>query len=187
MFCGGGRDNKWRNNLVLDSTSAGQIDVRGLRRARPGEGTKDGWDLLAKLRYYNWQNPPWSTAYPWLVNVMENDPKLPIGTEFVGNVAVNCREFFHVWQSKNHPAVTVLKEKLTVKGNLHFTDSLGKADSFFPQTNKADVARIEFRPTSCFGAVTNHPYALLASPEFKAACPDFPEIPDKEIGIRHQR
>jgi hypothetical protein len=187
MFCGGGRDNKWRNNLVLDSTSAGQIDVRGLRRARPGEGTKDGWDLLAKLRYYNWQSPPWSTAYPWLVNVMENDPKLPIGTEFVGNVAVNCREFFHVWQSKNHPAVTVLKEKLTVKGNLHFTDSLGKADSFFPQTNKADVARIEFRPTSCFGAVTNHPYALLASPEFKAACPDFPEIPVKEIGIRHQR
>lgn len=188
MFCGGGRDNKWHNNLVLDCTSAGQLDVRGLRRARPGEGTKDGWDLLAKLQSYNWQEAPWSTAYPWLVNVMENDPKLPIGTEFVGNVAVNCREFMRSWESKTHPAITVLKEKLVVKNNLHFTDNPSAKDlSFFPQTNKANVARIEFRPTACFGAVTNHPYALLASPEFKAACPNFPEIPVKEIGIRHQR
>ena len=188
MFCGGGRDNKWRNNLVLDSTSAAQLDVRGLKRARPGEGTKDGWDLLAKLQSFDWQNPPWSTAYPWLVNVMENDPKLPIGTEFVGNVAVNCREFVRSWESKTHPAITVMKEKLLVKDNLHFTDKPSAKDlSFFPQTNKANVARIEFRPTACFGAVTNHPYALLASPEFKAACPNFPEIPVKEIGIRHQR
>jgi hypothetical protein len=187
MFCGGGRDNKWRNNLALDCTSAAQLDVRGLRRARPGEGTKDGWDLLAKIQSFDYKNPPWSTAYPWLVNVMENDPKLPIGTEFTGNVAVNCREFLRIWENKTHPAVTVLKEKLNVKGNLHFTDKPMRADSYFVQTNKADAARVEFRPTACFGAVTNHPYALLSSPEFKAACPGFPEIPLKEIGLRKQR
>ena len=94
-FIGGGRDNTVENNIMVDCKSAIHIDTRGLRRAKPGKGVKDGWDLLAKVEVFDYQKPPWSTRYPRLVNVMENDPLLPIGNVVGKNVAVDCAKWLN--------------------------------------------------------------------------------------------
>ena len=70
-FVGGGRYNTISNNLFIECTSALHLDDRGLKRARPGEGVKDGWDLLAKIQAFHFQEPPWKDRYPYLVNIME--------------------------------------------------------------------------------------------------------------------
>lgn len=184
MFCGGGRDNKWRDNLCIDCTSAAQLDVRGLKRARPGEGTKDGWDLSAKIEQFHYTEAPWCDAYPHLVNVMSNDPKLPIGTEFTGNVAINCSEFFRIWESKDHPAVTVLKTRLECRDNLHFTDAPGNTDTkYFDQTDPANRKRIAIEKLGALSSLTGNPFVLLTTSEFKKLCPTFPAIPTNKIGL----
>ena len=89
-FIGGGRDNTVKNNLFIECQQAVHLDVRGLSRAKPGQGVKDGWDLLAKIEQYDYRNPPWSTRYPRLARVMDEEPLLPVGNLVEGNVAVDC-------------------------------------------------------------------------------------------------
>ena len=137
-FVGGGRYNTISNNLFIECTSALHLDDRGLKRARPGEGTKDGWDLLAKIQMYNYQQSPWKDRYPWLVNVMDDEPKLPLHTAFMNNVAVNCPLFFQM-----HGTV-----KKTVLNRLDFHDNLAvgpinKRDTdSFPQEQETMRKRV---------------------------------------------
>ncbi len=94
-FIGGGRDNTVENNLFIECQQAVHLDVRGLSRAKPGQGVKDGWDLLAKIEQYDYKNPPWSTRYPRLAKVMEEEPLLPVGNVIAGNVAVDCNQWLN--------------------------------------------------------------------------------------------
>lgn len=181
MFCGGGRDNKWRCNICIDSTSAAHLDIRGLKRARPGEGTKDGWDLLKKLQYMKWQSPPWSVAYPHLVDVMENDPKLPIGTEFSNNVSIGCNEFFRI----NAATMKVLKERIACVGNVHVGETTKQEAERFPQGDPAERERVLFASNPKLERLAReNPLAVQDSPLFKAVKPNFPRIPVEGIGLR---
>jgi hypothetical protein len=181
MFCGGGRDNKWRCNICIDSTSAAHLDIRGLRRARPGEGTKDGWDLLKKLQNMKWQSPPWSVAYPQLVNVMEQDPKLPIGTEFSNNVSIGCKEFFRV----NADTMKVLKARIACVNNVHVGETTKQEAQRLPQSNPAEQDRVTFVSNPELERLAKeNPLAVQDSPLFKAVKPNFPRIPVEGIGLR---
>lgn len=179
MFCGGGRDNKWRNNLCVGCTSAAQLDIRGVKRLRNGEGSNNGWDMLQKLKALNWQTPPWSERYPWLVNAMENEPKLPMGTEFAGNVAVGCKKFFHIDPS----AEKVLKEKLVCRGNAIACGTDKREAERYPQTDPAEKARLRIVDADGLAAAADNALALQDTPAFKAAFPEFPRIPVEEIGL----
>ena len=94
-FIGGGRDNTIENNVMIDCKSAVHIDTRGLQRAKPGGGVTDGWDLLAKIEAFHYKSPPWSTRYPKLVTVMENEPLLPIGNVVAKNASVDCAKWLN--------------------------------------------------------------------------------------------
>ncbi len=94
-FIGGGRDNTVVDNLFIECQQAVHLDVRGLSRAKPGQGVKDGWDLLAKIEKYDYRNPPWSTRYPRLARVMDEEPLLPVGNLIAGNVAVDCDKWLN--------------------------------------------------------------------------------------------
>jgi hypothetical protein len=86
---GGGRDNAWENNVVAQCGIFHAGDARGLTRITTNG---DSWDLLAKIRANNYQQPPWSNAYPALA-VIPNDYTLigpykpPGGTVFSRNVS----------------------------------------------------------------------------------------------------
>ncbi len=94
-FIGGGRDNLIENNLYIECIYAVHIDARGLSRCKPGSGVKDGWDLLAKAQALDYLNPPWSTRYPKLARVMDEEPLLPLGNVIRNNLAVDCDDWLH--------------------------------------------------------------------------------------------
>ena len=183
LFTGGGRDNKWTHNLVLDCTSAVHFDTRGLQRARPGSGIKDGWDLLAKIEACAYTNEPWASRYPELIGIMEKEPLLPIGTEYVSNVAVNCGYFFNSW---GH-ATKFLQERAPNRANV----SVNARDAArelreYPQTNAALRAKLEVRRDDALAAAaaSADPRKVQDLPQFRAAFPSFPRIPVEKIGLQ---
>jgi parallel beta-helix repeat protein len=179
-FVGGGRYNTISNNLFVECTSALHLDDRGLKRARPGEGTKDGWDLLAKLQSVNWQASPWKERYPHLLNIMEDDPKLPLHNVFSGNVAVNCLRFLQMHGTVKETALP----RLDFRDNLVF-GAVDKRDAeAFPQTEegrrRADF-RAEALPDS--DEPDRSGFRMQDSGAFKQLAPWFARIPIERIGL----
>jgi hypothetical protein len=179
-FVGGGRYNTIKDNLFIDCTAALHLDDRGLKRARPGEGTKDGWDLLAKLQAFNWQDAPWKDKYPQLVNIMQDEPKLPLHNVFSGNVAINCLRFLQVHGTLK----TTTLPRLDFHDNLTF-DQVNTADAeTFPQT-EAGKKRVEFRSETLLDIAKPdvNGFKVQDSADFKRLAPWFKRIPIEKIGL----
>ncbi len=179
-FVGGGRYNTISNNLFIECTSALHLDDRGLSRARPGEGVKDGWDLLAKLQSFNWQSSPWKEKYPYLVNIMADEPKLPLHNVFGQNVAVNCLRFLQMHGSVKDTTLA----RLDFHDNLVF-GSFNPADAAsFPQT-ESGKKRADFRSETLSGSVDPDAdnFKIQDSADFKRLAPWFQRIPVETIGL----
>jgi hypothetical protein len=179
-FVGGGRYNTIRNNLFIECTSALHLDDRGLKRARPGEGTKDGWDLLAKLQAFNWQASPWKDRYPYLTNVMQDDPKLPLHNVFSDNVAINCSRFLQMHGSVKDTSLP----RLDFHDNLVFGPVNKQDADSFPQT-EAGKRRAEFRAETLPDCTDPDQtgFKVQDSAEFKRLAPGFQRIPLEKIGL----
>jgi hypothetical protein len=81
ILIGGGRDNIMANNLFLNCGRAFSIDARGLGWAK-GVG-----DFATKeLIELNYKQPPWSTKYPELLNILEDEPLAPKGNVMARNI-----------------------------------------------------------------------------------------------------
>lgn len=87
-FIGGGRYNRVTNNVFVDCTPAVHLDSRGTSRIQWNAGLKESWDLQAKLEQFNYTQPPWSEAYPFITNIMEDEPALPKYNVVRNNVCV---------------------------------------------------------------------------------------------------
>jgi Right handed beta helix region len=80
VFIGGGRDNLVQNNVFVDCPRALHIDGRALGWCGPHadgrikEATEKG--TIAGVRY---KEPPFSTRYPQLARILEDEPKQPKG------------------------------------------------------------------------------------------------------------
>ncbi len=184
LFTGGGRDNKWTHNLAIDCTTAAHFDVRGLSRARPGSGMKNGWDLLAKIEQFAYTNEPWASRYPELIGIMDKEPLLPMGTEYVSNVAVNCGFFFNSWNA----ATKFLQDRAPNFGNVSVNArDLAREGRDYPQTNPALRAKVESRRDDALSAAAERtdPLKLQDAPEFRKAFPAFPRIPVERIGLEN--
>ena len=179
-FVGGGRYNSVSNNLFIECTSALHLDDRGLSRARPGEGVKDGWDLLAKLQGLGWQASPWKDRYPYLVNIMEDEPKLPLHNMFAGNVAINCPRFLQMHGSVK----TTTLPRLDFHDNLVFGTVNPKDTESFPQT-EAGKKRAEFRSETLPDSVDPdaNGFKVQDSVEFKRLVPWFKRVPLERVGL----
>jgi len=179
-FVGGGRYNTISNNLFVECTAALHLDDRGLSRARPGEGVKDGWDLLAKLQAFNWQESPWKDKYPHLVNVMQDEPKLPLHNVFSGNVAINCPRFLQMHGSVEKTTLP----RLDFHGNVVF-GPVNKGDAAaFPQT-ETGKKRAEFRSETLPEFINPDlcGFKVQDCPGFKKRVPGFTRVPVEKIGV----
>jgi hypothetical protein len=87
-FIGGGRYNNVTNNVFVDCSPAVHLDSRGKTRIKWNVGRKESWDLQAKLEQFNYKQPPWSTAYPYIVNILDDDPALPKHNRIENNICV---------------------------------------------------------------------------------------------------
>jgi hypothetical protein len=111
---GGGRDCTIENNVFVDCVPATHVDARGLGWAADGfEGLKQS---LEQMPY---QQPPWSTRYPQLVNILKEDPMAPRGDVIARNICVGGR--WGDFEDKAKPMVT-------------FRDNLLDADPRFVDT-----------------------------------------------------
>jgi len=179
-FVGGGRDNTISNNLFIECTSALHLDDRGLRRARPGEGIRDGWDLLAKLQEFNFQEAPWKDKYPHLVNIMQDDPKLPLHNVFCGNVAINCPLFLNAGDSVR----TTSLPRLDFHNNLAVGPVNQRDAEAFPQTGDG-TKRVELCSSALPGSADPDldGFKIQDSADFRKLAPWFKRIPLEQIGI----
>jgi hypothetical protein len=81
ILIGGGRDNRLTNNLFVECGQAFSIDARGLGWAK-GVGEFATKELIA----LDYKRPPWSTRYPELLNLLEDEPLAPKGNVVARNV-----------------------------------------------------------------------------------------------------
>src|SRR5262249_37439327 len=83
---GGGRDCRIENNVFVDCVPAVHVDARGLGWAADERKTLQ--DSLDALPY---KQPPWSTHYPLLVAILQDDPMAPKGNLIARNICVGGR------------------------------------------------------------------------------------------------
>ncbi len=91
-FNGGGRDNIWINNVIAECGFMHHGDARGPTNITTNNGSS--WNLLQKIQNMNYQQPPWSNAYPSLAAIPDNYSLIgpyeyPGGTVFSENIGWN--------------------------------------------------------------------------------------------------
>ena len=69
------------------------MDARGRENVKWNTGDADGWDLEAKLKAVNYQQPPWSKRYPKLTNIMQDRPEWPLHNEACRNAVIGGAGF----------------------------------------------------------------------------------------------
>jgi hypothetical protein len=89
VMIGGGQDNVYRNNLFIDCPLAFHLDNRLMGWAKSSLANDGIYEK--RLAAVNYKQPPYSTAYPVLVNYFENSPALPQRNFIENNVFVNVK------------------------------------------------------------------------------------------------
>lgn len=90
-FIGGGRDNVVENNIFVHCHPAVHIDARGLGWAKKHIAKGGGWHMYQKLAAVNYGKPPYSTRYPKLATILQDDPAVPKGNIVRRNVCSGGR------------------------------------------------------------------------------------------------
>jgi len=87
MMIGGGRDNVIENNIFADYKIGIHFDARGIGWSRRLiEGRRGSWDMFGKLESVPYNKPPYSTKYPQLPNILNENPLEPKDNRIVGNI-----------------------------------------------------------------------------------------------------
>lgn len=179
VFVGGGRDNTIENNLMIECRSAVHFDDRGLVRARPGEGTKDGWDLLAKLEAVDFKRPPWSERFPRLPGIMNDDPKLPLHNVVRNNIAINCREWVHISNS----AVKTSLARIAFSDNVVWGPVSTRDRSLFPAESSSDRVLFSNEKLPDVESPDKNGFVVQRHAVIRNIAPNFKRIPLEKIGL----
>jgi hypothetical protein len=88
LMLGGGRDNTFDNNLMINNSICIHVDGRGL----PGGGPQNNATLYERLAAVPYKLPPWSTQYPSLASILNDPdgPHAPKGNTFKNNIGIGC-------------------------------------------------------------------------------------------------
>lgn len=93
VLIGGGMDHKYYNNLFIDSPAAIHLDNR-LQNWAEGMLDKEGI-FDQRLQAANYAKPPYSTAYPELVNYWSEEPAFPKRNQINGNLFYKITNMLH--------------------------------------------------------------------------------------------
>lgn len=118
-FIGGGRDCSIVNNIFVDCTPAIHVDARALGWAHYHADTwieeAETKGTISGIRY---KEPPYSTRYPQLPGIIEDEPKAPKGNTIARNICVGGK-----WDGIHKEAKPYLKvENNLIDVDPHFRD-----------------------------------------------------------------
>jgi hypothetical protein len=116
-FIGGGRDNVVENNIFVDCQPAVHIDARALGWMK--SAAQPGGVLQQRLRAVPYNRPPYSTRYPKLPGILDDDPAVPKGNVIVRNVCVGGQWLDLAPEAK---AYTTIRDNFT-EGDPGFVDA----------------------------------------------------------------
>ncbi|NLX14114.1 MAG: right-handed parallel beta-helix repeat-containing protein [Phycisphaerales bacterium] len=106
VLVGGGRNNTVENNIFVDCKYAVQVDSRGLGWAKYYfDGTNN--TLVERLEAVPYKEPPWSTRYPELLTLYEDEPALAKYNQVVRNIAVDNQQWLRLLDNLADPIVTI--------------------------------------------------------------------------------
>lgn len=90
VFIGGGVDNVAEGNLFVDCRPAMHLDNRGMGWQKKATDDPNG-ELRTRLTAVGYQQPPYSTRWPTLPGILDDDPGVPKRNRIVSNVSVGGR------------------------------------------------------------------------------------------------
>jgi len=85
-FIGGGRDNVVENNVFVECQPSVHVDARGLGWMHAT--VAPGGTMPQRLAAVPYQSPLWSTRYPELARILDENPPAPRGNRVVRNISV---------------------------------------------------------------------------------------------------
>jgi hypothetical protein len=178
IMIGGGRDNPVLNNLVIDCPIGLHMDARGMTWKQWNNPADRSWHLEEKAQRLNYTQPPWSTKYPRLAAIMNEEPRKPLGNEIRRNVFVDSTKEVCSFDGN----VRKMLDQLAIEGNLAVsTTGAAKAVAYKGFENLAGTAQNPVAPRFDAAAARElwpHWQAWL-----KQAMPFFEEIPFGKIGL----
>lgn len=89
-FIGGGRDNTVENNIFVECTPSVHVDARGLGWAGYYFDGTYPW-MFERMEEMKFRQPPYSTKYPELLRLYDDEPRIPKGNTIVRNVSMGGR------------------------------------------------------------------------------------------------
>jgi hypothetical protein len=123
VLLGGGRNTVVENNIFVDCSPAVHVDERAMGWAKSFLDDPNNTMIVA-LRKTPYKEPPWSTRYPDLVNLLDDEPNKAKYNSVVRNICVGGK-----WLD--------LHDKLTDKV-VTIKDNLVDKDPLFVDAAKGD-------------------------------------------------
>ncbi len=185
LMIGGGRDNAVLNNLVVDCPIGLHLDSRGMTWKQWNNPSDKSWCLLEKAERLNSQ-PPWSTKYPRLAAIMNEEPRQPLGNSIQRNVFVNCTKQVCSFDGN----VKKLLDKLDIAENLVVNPSgtpeqMTQLAKTIPVKGFAVVFGAQAKRLDVNPAAQNAEETLSRwQPRLQKAIPAFEPIPFDKIGLQ---
>jgi hypothetical protein len=90
ILVGGGRDNSLENNVLANCDIAISMDIRGVTGAISIMSQNS--TLMKRLSAMPYETPPWSTRYPQLATILQDEPIIPKKNVLQRNIAYHCRQ-----------------------------------------------------------------------------------------------
>ena len=87
VMIGGGRDNRVYQNRFIECSPSVHVDARGISWAKDHIKKGGDWQMYEKLDAVHFDKPPYSTEYPALANILNDEPDRPKGTRVEDNIA----------------------------------------------------------------------------------------------------
>ncbi|MEH2103306.1 MAG: right-handed parallel beta-helix repeat-containing protein [Nostoc sp.] len=86
VLIGGGRNNTVENNIFVKNKVSVSVDARFLGWAKAFAARGGNGRMVEKLEDMNYKHPPYSTRYPQLVKILEDEYGVPKGNKIIRNV-----------------------------------------------------------------------------------------------------
>jgi len=143
VLVGGGRNNTIENNIFVDCDIAVHVDSRGLGWAKNYFDSTTN-TLTERLAAVPYKTPPWSTRYPELLTLYDDEPALAKYNKIVRNIAVNNKKWIDLHNGLTDKVVRI--EDNLVDVDPHFVDA--EHQDFRLKTDSPALAK-GFKPIPC--------------------------------------